>query len=205
MGCESSGGFRITPEWLREVNACRAGRAFVAWPMTVRDAFATALIAGHPDWCVWGTIRLLRLVPTRDQVQFACRCARRVQHLWPNDGRDACENAVVLAERFAAGEHIARKDLWVAKERANEVARVAGYHDWGVGSAGLAPKCAAWAASAAINAHAAWICVEDSADAAADSADATGPAALKAAWLEIADDLQRMMDAKESKSCCEEV
>jgi hypothetical protein len=205
---ETETRFLITPEWLIAEGACREGRDLLGGRrLPVAAAFIRALDAGRPDWCEWVTGRLLRRLDRRAHVGFAARRARSVQHLWPKANRSACEAAVAIAERVAAGEDVPRDALGHA---AREAWQVAARVPWEAASAAEAAWAAAasaaeapWAAAASA-AEAPWAAARAAraAWAAARAATAGGPSARRASWLEAAVDLQALLDAADGGNDC---
>jgi len=193
-------GFRITPRWLRLVGACGEARDILGdRTYTVRQAFEVALTVERPDWCDWGTYRLLHILDTHAVCDFAARRARSVQHLWPKSVREACEYAVRYAERAAAGED-APNDIHLALQAIERFAKPSGFNAWAVDAATWALR------TATLGADAAWAAGWTARMAIAAIAEWAGTdAAADEAWLEVADDLQRLLDAQPAsilaKSC----
>jgi hypothetical protein len=183
---EIQAGFRITPEWLIAEGVRREGRDLLGdRRVPVAGAFGLALDAGRTDWCEWATERLLRRLGYRTCVGFAVRRARSVQHLCTEANRSACEAAVAIAGRVAAGEDVPRDALSHVAREAWQAAVAARRAEWGVRAAWAAAEAAASAAEAAW--AAAW--------AATVAATAGGPSARRASWMEAAVDLQTLLDA----------
>lgn len=92
-------------EWAKAYPSLKA-----AWKACERADWMLWLLAksGNPKW---GTKE------HRRTVRVACACARTVAHLWTDPRSEA---AVALAERYGAGEDIARADLAAAGDAAQK-------------------------------------------------------------------------------------
>jgi hypothetical protein len=141
------------------------------------------------DWCDWGTYRLLYGLNTHVLCGFAARRARSVQRLWPESGRGACERAVQYVEHAAAGEYVAT-DISTMLQALDRFSQLSGTEAWAADAAG-------WALLTAImGADAAWAAGRSTRAAiAAIAEDAKTDEVAGDAWLEVADDLQRLLDA----------
>lgn len=200
-------GFRITPEWLR---AHDVWDEYFTGPMTVREAFSAVLVQWHPEVCTMLTECILRELSLQEQVAFACRCANKVSRLWPEPVRTACEEAVDIAGRWASGGSFRTEDLraaWWAIVKSE--LESCGPHTL---VASLAASRAIYAAFEASTVdvpysevdleEVAWIVSDTTTWVTSaimeDSMDVQdGEKRCMATWLEIADDLQQMMDTKE--------
>lgn len=114
-----SGGFRVTLGWVDSNTAKDAQFAPVTRPLLVREAYEEAKSAQHPEWFQDLIDFIMAKVPPEDRVAFACRCARQVQHLWPEDAKGVCDNLLSLTERWLIGDtSISDQDLDEAHAKA---------------------------------------------------------------------------------------
>jgi len=164
----------MTPiEFLKSLNACAESIEFASQFPDLQSAWNACR---RPDWMFW----LLEKIGYRDGKAlhlFVCHCVKEIpladgRTVWDLLTDERSRNAVIVAERFAAGE-ATREELDAAARDASAAARDAAWAaTWAAAEA--AAEAAAWAAWAATwDARAAW----DAWDAAWAAAGATRDAA----------------------------
>ncbi len=161
---EATAHWLITPAWLREHEACRDGcLAAGDRDLTIPEAVMVAFDYERTDWAHWVLAQVLRDLPPRDVVLFACRRARSVPQT------PAGEAPIALAERWAAGEPVSKEELFRSADAA--VALASSAAALAASAAELAVYAAAWAANAAYEAddhRASWRAAAEDAQALAD-------------------------------------
>ncbi len=137
---------RLTTAWLRSRGACEPGMdAWLAGPYAATGcclADAVDVARGESAWLRWLYRWMAEDLPVPVLRGLAASRARSVEHMWPEERREACARAVALAEAVADGQPVSRRGYDEACLAMFGVGAVMDLHD----QAAYVARVALWAA-----------------------------------------------------------